>query len=64
MTRRPASSFLIRLDPTDGSVREGTITSVRTGERAPFAELPEMVRIIEAWTSADEAPPKQEEADT
>ncbi len=63
MTRRPASSFLVRLESGRPGTSEGTVTSVATGERASFASLPEMARIIERWSTADVSPQNTEEAD-
>lgn len=59
MTRQP-SSFLIRIERTG----EGTITSIRSGERAVFATVPDIVRVIERLLSEDRSSQTEEEKDT
>lgn len=45
----PAASFLIRVEPSDDGSRAGTVTSVQTGEHAPFDGFAELARILERW---------------
>ena len=52
MTQRTAASFLIRVETTDDGSRAGTVTSVQTGEHAPFAGFADLARILERWAGA------------
>lgn len=61
MTRQTVGSFLIRVEAADDGSRAGTVTSVQTGEHAPFAGFPELALIIERWAKSDGALNKQEE---
>jgi len=49
MTQRSAASFLIRVEAADDGHREGTVTSVQTGEHAPFNGFSDLARILERW---------------
>ncbi|HEX9437186.1 MAG TPA: hypothetical protein VGA16_08535 [Candidatus Limnocylindria bacterium] len=49
MTQRTVGSFLIRVEAADDGSRDGIVTSVQTGERAPFAGFADLVRILERW---------------
>ena len=55
MTQRTAASFLIRVEASDDGSREGTVTSVQTGEHAPFAGFSELARILERGAGASGA---------
>jgi hypothetical protein len=52
MTQRTAGSFLIRIDATDDGHRAGTVTSVQTGEHAPFDGFSELAHIIDRWAGS------------
>lgn len=49
MTRRTVGSFLIRVEAADDGHRDGTVTSVQTGEHAPFDGFAELASILERW---------------
>lgn len=52
MTSRSAGSFLIRVEAADGGRRAGVVTSVQTGEHAPFDGFPQLAQILEQWTGS------------
>lgn len=60
MTRRPPTSYLIRLERSEQGQSEGTVTSVATGDRASFIGLPEMLVILERWSESSGASTDQE----
>lgn len=62
MTQRAATSFLIRVEARDDGSRGGTVTSVQTGEHAPFDGFADLARILERW--ADGRGPLTNEEDT
>lgn len=49
MTQRAAISFLIRVEAGDDGSRTGSVTSVQTGEHAPFDGFADLVRVLERW---------------
>ena len=49
---RSAASFLIRVEATSDGSRPGTVTSVQTGEHAPFDGFAELARVLEGWVGA------------
>lgn len=52
MAQLTGGSFLIRIEATDDGHRVGTVTSVQTGERAPFDGLPELAHVLERWAGS------------
>lgn len=61
MTQRVAASFLIRVGPGDDGGYAGIVTSVQTGEHAPFQGFAELARILERWAGPSEALNEAEE---
>ena len=61
MTQRTAASFLIRVEAADDGSRAGTVTSVQTGEHAPFDGFSDLARILERWAGSGGPPNAQEE---
>jgi hypothetical protein len=52
MTQRTSGSFLIRIEAADDGHRAGTVTSVQTGEHAPFDGFSELTHILEWWAGS------------
>lgn len=54
MTSQTFGSYLIRVEAAADGRRSGTVTSVQTGERAPFDSFGELARILERWVGPDD----------
>lgn len=61
VTGPTVGSFLIRVETADDGHRDGTVTSVQTGEHASFDGFAELASILERWVRPDGASGTEED---